>query len=521
MNLYLCRYRGAGTESDPFRPNGTELLKAWYSIDLRVDSTTPEGDCVVATPEVMPGVAVAGGSEQAGLDPATTLYLGDDPQAILPTATVQAVGRRFGLDWQARKWTVGQMLAELLIGDADAKDPKKRNPLLPDRGRYRIHLGEEIWSMPVIAGGATYTDDFNRTNSTNLGANWKEVYGDGEISSNKLRTVTAANLYARYEQNLASTNHYAKVDVVALGGASSAPGCLVRCNSPATDDAANSQFYMGRYNHDAGSLRWQVFKNVLNTFTSLAETAEAAPSVTYTQKLEANGSTLKLYLSTTEKVSITDTAITTGTKAGVRTVLRSGVELDNFEAADLSSGITVNLGLVSETDAVHALTRLKTRNLGLITETDEVFAISRSKLYSLGLVSETDSAFALTAQKSRTLGLLVETSEAFALSRLKQMNLGLVTETDSVFSLGRAKQVNLGLATETDALFALTRQKLLSLGLITETDEVFALIVSGGAQRNLMWFAYPPNSKWIDYAPTSKWTESDPVGKWTGGKPRQ
>ena len=75
-------------------------------------------------------------------------------------------------------------------------------------------------------GGPTlsaFSDDFNRTSSASLGANWTEAAGDGSIVSNTLLQVNtgsyAENVYAYTGTACATVNQYVKVTFQFLTGA--------------------------------------------------------------------------------------------------------------------------------------------------------------------------------------------------------------------------------------------------------------------------------------------------------------
>jgi hypothetical protein len=57
----------------------------------------------------------------------------------------------------------------------------------------------------------TFTDDFNRADSTSLGANWVEVSGDWSIISNQLSSGSAGGtIILRAATAMASNDHSAQ-----------------------------------------------------------------------------------------------------------------------------------------------------------------------------------------------------------------------------------------------------------------------------------------------------------------------
>jgi hypothetical protein len=218
--------------------------------------------------------------------------------------------------------------------------------------------------------------------------------------------------------------------------------------------------------------------------------------------------------------SLTITSATNQSGSIVALALRSG-----------SSGQTVGVGLVTETDSTFSVTRLKARTVGQPTETDKAFRVaqpvgrtsetdatfapSRQKLKAVGLVTETgrvfrvatpvgrtseaDTSQAVAKVKSKAVGLNVETGTVFAVarkkvktsglpteantalqvSRLKVKAIGLTTETNTALPVSRSKIRSVGLVAETDAPFAVARKKAKSLGLATEADSTFAATAQG------------------------------------------
>lgn len=100
-----------------------------------------------------------------------------------------------------------------------------------------------------------------------------------------------------------------------------------------------------------------------------------------------------------------------------------------------SGPIVGNLGLVSETDTIQPITRLKLRSETIISETDTVQPMTRLKKVTLGLITETDTVQHLTPVHSHTLGQVVETDALLTLARRKARTLNQVTETSIALGL--------------------------------------------------------------------------------------
>lgn len=175
---------------------------------------------------------------------------------------------------------------------------------------------------------ASFTDDFNRADSSNLGANWVEVSGDWSIISNQLSSGNAGGtIILRAAGAMATSDHSAQVTITATAAVSH--GVWARGNSNI------SQGYLWR---NDGS-NWTLFSVVGGSFTSIGSYAAAAVAGDVA-KVQAVGSTIKGYINGVQRVSVTDTAVTTGTSVGLRAESTNLLRFDDFTATDVISGAT-------------------------------------------------------------------------------------------------------------------------------------------------------------------------------------
>lgn len=323
MRYYLAPYELRTSESSEptFEPVGVSL--PWSSADLRPDPTNVAGFALTEVPRRVTGPI------------ATRLVdLGEDPTEPLPLGIRTALGNVLGLNLQAT--TLISLLGELFLQHAG---PGRWKPLLPNpvRGVYEVVLGAARWEMPVVAGGATITEDWDCPDSTSLNCDltWNEISGDGfEIVSNAARSriIAAATYFARAEHDLASSDHYCQADLLWNGATSNTAGVLVRFSSSAATG------YEGDGNRN-GSVR-RIVKVVAGGFTTLASEAFTPGASTWAFRLEASGSSLRLLVNGVEELAVTDTAITGNTRCGLRaqTVNTAGAyaRWDNFQAGDLA-----------------------------------------------------------------------------------------------------------------------------------------------------------------------------------------
>lgn len=146
-----------------------------------------------------------------------------------------------------------------------------------------------------------------------------------------------------------------------------------------------------------------------------------------------------------------------------------------FAPPSAGGPITVNVGLVSETDSVLALTKAKAKSVGLIAETDSVLSLTRNKHKTLGLPTETNSAFGVVWNKVKAVALVTETDSPLGLTKNKTKTIGQLEEVDSVFGVAHSKLRALNLLEETDTAFSLSAGISVSVGLVEETDSPFAV----------------------------------------------
>lgn len=183
----------------------------------------------------------------------------------------------------------------------------------------------------------TYSDDFNRADSTGLGASWGTSIGSGcDIVSNQARgaNATAGATRVRYESDLSSSDNYGQSDLVTLPATDATTGALCRYQSGA--DTAYAWTYRSTTNPRRRLIR---FSAGAATIIGSDNTAPGASTL----KVEANGSAIKAYVGGVEVTSVaaTDTAITTGLRGGILalqnpTIGNRSVH-DNFENGDLTA----------------------------------------------------------------------------------------------------------------------------------------------------------------------------------------
>lgn len=172
---------------------------------------------------------------------------------------------------------------------------------------------------------ATYTDDFNRPDSTSIG-NWTETAGDWSIKSNELAPDSAALSIVLYASALSTSDHYAEI-VLSVAPPLSM-GVFAR------SDIAGNSFYLWRND----GTTWNLFHNLGGSFTSVGSYAAAAANGDVA-RVQCIGSTIKAFVNGVERVSVTDVTIPAGTFVGMRCSASATARYDNFIAADVSASV--------------------------------------------------------------------------------------------------------------------------------------------------------------------------------------
>jgi uncharacterized protein YodC (DUF2158 family) len=319
-SYYLVPYIGEGTDRNPFRPDGADQ-DGWRAIDLRPDSTVLDGRALLRVPDRADTVARE--------------YLGDalDDRT---GAVKQTLESRLGVTLTATAFR--EQIAELLI---EHGGPGRWAPLRPTvAGRYEIVLGERIYTAPLLRGGATITESWDKADSTVLGPDltWTEVLNNSVVASQKWQTGgSAGSAYeARAEHDLATDNHYAQgiVNVVnSTVATDNFIGLLIR------HSAAARTAYQFQNRSGSGGATEKIRKIVATTITELLSEVGDVTMTDVLMRFEANGSTLTGYKAGVPVMTLTDTAITGFVRCGVYGQLGNAAvafpNLDNFEAGDL------------------------------------------------------------------------------------------------------------------------------------------------------------------------------------------
>lgn len=324
---------------------------------------------------------------------------------------------------------------------------------------------------------ASFSDDFNRADGS-PGAGWVQVSGAWTIISQQLSSgTTGTTVVLRAATAMATSDNFAQVTIAATTSASQGVWCR--------GDSTLTSGYAVRNN----GTNWALFSVTGGTFTSIGTYAAAAVAGDVV-KIQAVGSTITVYINGVSRISVTNTAVTTGTSVGIRSDVNSALRYDNFTAGDVVTGAT--LGIASSSETAQPLTGAKAATLGTASATEAAQPVVGAKTTTLGTAATSEAAQQLIGSKQATLGVAAETSTTQPLTGAKTALLSTATQTETAQPLAGAKTAALDPATETS-----TARPLIPAGPDVDID----VTVSA------------PYSRWTVGEPSSwPWPVSEPDG---------
>lgn len=321
--FYLCSYIGSGKFPDSFRPALADLSQEFGSIDLRRDTTRAVGKC--------PAVADTSSSLHNG----SSIILLTDDLIAKSTAMRNIVNSVLGLSLTSD--TFPALMFELLTQGVLSKSQFCKPLVQGIDGKYRIILGAQIYGPPLpVYRKGTITESFPGSSAT-LGGDlvWTETQGTWANVSGVAQLQTTGGVEdARAESALSTDDHYAQLAVTALGTGTN-PVWL----GPAVRFAAAARTYYVTFPYQ-GDDKQYIEKIVTGTETALGSTAITV-TIPGTFKISADASLVTGYQDGTQRVQVTDTAITGNLRTGIAGYCSSSSWYpsgDNFQASDLVAG---------------------------------------------------------------------------------------------------------------------------------------------------------------------------------------
>lgn len=374
---------------------------------------------------------------------------------------------------------------------------------------------------------ASFADDFNRADSTSLGAGWVEVSGDWSIISNRLSSGNAGGtVILRAAGAMASNDHSVQVTIAATAAVSH--GVWARGNSNI------SQGYLLR--NDGSS--WDLFSVVGGSFSVIGSYAVAAVAGDVV-KLQVVGSAIKGYINGTQRISVTDAAVTTGTSVGIRAESTSSLRFDDFAAADVTAGATLGTAAATETaqtltgskstalspaaaaDTAQTVTGTKAGSLLSAAASESAQTLAGAKTIPLGAADTAESAQPLTGSKTAVLPPALEAAAAQTLAGTKTAPLPTAAATETAQPLTVAAGQSIGTAASIEAAQPLTGVKSATIGPALETSTARPLVTAGGIDLDVDVTVGAPYSPWSAGEPyVPAWTVETPQGSdWEVGAP--
>ena len=343
MPYYIAPYIGSGgvgsgePGDDVFRPAGTDGKPDWSAIDLRRNSSKKAGSCLLFLPD-------------PDLDPRLEKIAEAGNESMSGQAKDRVRGKLFLPPGRDLPSVLKDLVADLLLHPPlDAWKPLRPSRV---RGRFEIYLGPSIdpllWTMPLIRGGTTITESFNKANSDILGPDlsWTELAGDIDVVSNKAQSTTlGGQAIARADSDLATDDHYAQAIVDASEETNTAAP-QVFCRK---DSTTAITFYLFLINYNDDTI--QIYEVTTGSFTLLGSaisfTLTAGTPVTLRGSVD--GSSLEVFIDGVSKGTRTDTVITGNLRCGIRVFKNSPgfVTWENFQAGDLAFTMAADAGVYS------------------------------------------------------------------------------------------------------------------------------------------------------------------------------
>lgn len=190
--------------------------------------------------------------------------------------------------------------------------------------RLNAFLRVETLESRDVPSTVVFTDDFNRANSANLGANWTTTVGSMGVTNNASVSAGATNIAVVNGVSNPNVSLQADVQVPTMG---QSDGLVARYGG--TGDVNYYRADLFNYN---GTAYARIYSNVNGTITFLSQSPVATGSGTL--RFEVTGSSQRLFFNNALVAAANDTALTTG-GVGIYQA-SSNVVLDNFSVTDIT-----------------------------------------------------------------------------------------------------------------------------------------------------------------------------------------
>lgn len=245
-----------------------------------------------------------------------------------------------------RIWMSGHNGPVYSEGFDKARHPKVRAVVLEDlkglppldRQRRIMRLREkykftedELRAAP--RGGASLSDNFNRSNEGPPMTGWSDVDGTHKVVSNQAQGDGGGTWPrgARYDTDLDSDDHWVEVEHLTDSGA--------HYGSPCARFASAADTYYWFMDRGNGTDTY-IAKVVAGTNSSIGSDTNDGQNL-HTDRLQCDGSTITAYQDTVEIQQLTDTSITGNVRGGFAMHSSNNSDVDDWLAEDLGGAAVV------------------------------------------------------------------------------------------------------------------------------------------------------------------------------------
>lgn len=137
-----------------------------------------------------------------------------------------------------------------------------------------IGAGNRVVNRGAAPAPVSVSDDFNRSNSSSLGADWTEANGDMEVFSNTISNVSTSTwVHIAHNTSLNTVTQYGKITLISENltvGAAGHGGLVLRYTN------ASSPFYLVSVNSYGGTLDWSVVDDATHASSSTVQSTSTS-----------------------------------------------------------------------------------------------------------------------------------------------------------------------------------------------------------------------------------------------------
>lgn len=177
------------------------------------------------------------------------------------------------------------------------------------------------------------SDNFDRPDSATMGGNWVDRAGDMQIKSNQ--AFASGTSYATDGETVGSADYKISLDHTYDG---TQANWLMITGRASTEATPNNCYWLYIQNETGGQDFAQILKRVSSSQSQIGSTYNytATATETRTWMLSMEGTAIKAYEDGVERISATDSSLTTESSHGMR--MGNGFYCDNYLLEDFSAG---------------------------------------------------------------------------------------------------------------------------------------------------------------------------------------